>query len=57
MSIKELLDSLEGRIAELYSLKNSAADNGQECFACKDLALQGIQIMQLLIPMLGEPVI
>lgn len=54
LSIKELLDSLEGKIAELYAIKNSAKDSFVDSISLKILAVQGTQIIQMLLPLVSE---
>lgn len=54
LSIKELLDSLESKIAELYDLKNSSKELFQDSIPIKILAVQGTQVLQMLLALLGE---
>jgi DNA-binding transcriptional MerR regulator len=57
LGIKELLDTLEGKIAELYTQMKNTQEINTEIIALKMLALQGSQIVQTLLQLSGDIVI
>jgi DNA-binding transcriptional MerR regulator len=57
LGIKELLDTLEGKVAELYTQLQNTKEVNTEIIALKMLALQGSQIVQTLLQLSGDIVV
>ena len=55
IGIKEILEQMETQVIALQAFKKNARSNPLAAAVCSSLILQGAQIMQMLLLLLGEP--